>query len=366
MIRQPVAVGAVGDVATSSLFWRYAGQLHLTVALQARFSLEQDAAVARLPIGANDALRAAAGDAVPYRPACDVWLIGHCHGRPLTPTSPIITRLAVFRGAQALVEHQLRVTEGSDVGVAGYGPRRQSAMAELDSGGVLEIPRGFDWNLLQAAHPNQRVPFLHGDEMLFVEGLMPGRPRVRCRIPQARAVATLWPRGGKPNENGHALPLALDTLGVDCDSGTCVMVWRGYLPVDGEEVAPRLLIAAGLEGEGSGAIDWHEAWVLANAAAVVAAASTSGTLDLSFEPAPLTPAVSSRRPTSEETTLEVEETGDGTPEGRAPLPFRASPVSAPPPPPLPTPVRGRPRAATLETIETAPGPTRPATPFEKE
>jgi hypothetical protein len=362
MFRQPVAVGAASDVATSSLLWRYAGQLHLSVAIQARFSLEQDAALRPRSFGPPDALSAAASDPVPYRPACDVWLIGHCHTRALSPMSPITTRLAIYRSAQVLIDHSLRAIEGSDVGIAGYGPRRNSALADLEADGVLEIPRGFEWTMLHSAQPSQRVAFLHGDEMLLVEGMLPARPRLRCRVPQVRAAAAIWQRGSKPHDPRHPLDLALDTLGIDSDSGDCVLVWRGYVPIDDDTAPRRMLVAAGLEGEGFPPIDWHEAWVIANAAAMVAMASTSGTLDLADVAPPAHAAPPSSGPLREESTLDIEDPQEQANDPAA-LPFRSAVEGGSRPPP-PAPPKGRPRAATLETIEAPPGARGPATPFE--
>jgi hypothetical protein len=192
MTIEPLAVGAVGDVAASSLLWRYGGQLHLCVAVRASYLLVDDGVAQRDETTRVLAL-APADDRVPYRQGCDVWMVGHCNAKPLNPTAPLTTRVMLRGSHEQLLDKQHRVMKGSDLGVAGYGPRRTGKwLGELTENGVVEIPRNFDWTKLHAAPPSQRVRYLEGGERLLIERVLADHSKMRCQIPKARGEARVW------------------------------------------------------------------------------------------------------------------------------------------------------------------------------
>jgi hypothetical protein len=69
-----VHVRAEGPVAAGAMLWRYRGQLHLTAIVKATFSIAQGGAVS---VVAPEELHAS--DRVPFRPLCDVTLVGSAH-----------------------------------------------------------------------------------------------------------------------------------------------------------------------------------------------------------------------------------------------------------------------------------------------
>src|SRR5439155_9737324 len=91
--REPVTGGA--------RVWRLRGQLHVTVAAKASFSMVPDGVVT--PCATSPITRA---DLVPYRPKVDVTMTGHARigGAPRAQV-----RLAIFRGDATLVDKFVRV-----------------------------------------------------------------------------------------------------------------------------------------------------------------------------------------------------------------------------------------------------------------
>jgi hypothetical protein len=288
MIRAPLAVGAVGDVLATSLMWRYGGQLHLCVTVRARYALVDDGVAERIATQGVANL-APADDVVPYRDSCDVWMVGHCHGQPLSPDAPMTTRLSLLGGREQLLDRQHRLLKGSDLGVAGYGPRRTNKrLEELIVSDVVEIPRSFDWSKLHATPPNQRVRYLEGGEHITIENVLE-QGKMRCRLPHAAGEAQIWSRGSRPTDAGYPIHLAADTLGIDADTASMTIVWRGSFPIDDAAVPARLIIAAAVRE--NDAIDWEEGWVMANTAALAEGAATGSTLELTPDVKPERPAV---------------------------------------------------------------------------
>ncbi len=280
----PLSVGAIGDVVTGCLLWRYAGQLHLCISVRARYELVSDG-VARRSAARGVPGLAAADDAVPYRQGCDVWMVGHCNATPLTPDAPLTTRLTLFGDRERLLERQHRLMHGSDVGVAGYGPRRTGGwLADLTRDGVVEIPQNFDWTQLHAAPVSQRTRHLEGNELLVLEGLLEQRGAMRCRIPAARGLVRVWARGAQASDPSYAIHVVADTLAIDTDAAALTAVWRGSFPIEDVSVASGIIACAGVE-EGE-PIDWEEGWVIANTAALMGADAriTGSTLELSHGP----------------------------------------------------------------------------------
>lgn len=119
-----------------------------------------------------------------------------------------------------------------------------------------EIHAGFDWSYFQVAPLDQRIDGLHGDEWLVLEGMSATNPRVRSRLPSARAEARLFGLPGTPD--GAPLALIADTLRVDADRMGCFVVWRADIAVPSEEALAGLRVVVGVETEQL-AIQWPEA-----------------------------------------------------------------------------------------------------------
>jgi hypothetical protein len=131
-------------------------------------------------------------------------------------------------------------------------PARRKLLAGVDrkalDAPVAEIPEGFDFAYFQAAPLDQRVEPLVGDEWLVLEGMSPTLPRLRSRLPSARAVVLVY---GLPGVVGGAqLEVLADTLRVDADRLGCALVWRGDFAVPGEAALAGLTVLAGVEMEG--------------------------------------------------------------------------------------------------------------------
>lgn len=319
MTVEPLAIGAVGDVATSSLLWRYSGQLHLCVAVRASFLLV-DGGVAQRDAATRVAALAAADDRVPYRQGCDVWMVGHCNAKPLSPTAPLTTRIELRGGRDQLLDKQHRLMQGSDLGGAGYGPRRTGSwLAELDTDGVVEIPRNFDWTKLHAAPPSQRVRYLEGGEHLSIDGVLADRAKMRSQIPRVGGVARIWGRGSRPTDAGYAIHLVADTLGIDGDTGCFTIVWRGSFPIDDVTVPRRLIIAAGVADEAP--VDWEQAWVMANTAALADHFEESTVELVHAQSSPASTPFAPERPSQQEGAALRPATIDGAPwSERKPVP----------------------------------------------
>ncbi|MFT3766880.1 MAG: DUF2169 domain-containing protein [Minicystis sp.] len=131
-------------------------------------------------------------------------------------------------------------------------PARRKLIAGIDrkalDAPIPEIPEGFDWSYYQAAPVDQRVDPIHGDEWLVLEGMSATLPRLRSRLPSARALALVHGLHDAPD--GAAIELQADTLRIDADRMGCTVVWRGDFAVPGEEALAGLRVIAGVEMEG--------------------------------------------------------------------------------------------------------------------
>jgi hypothetical protein len=250
----------------------------------------------------------AASDLVPYRPAVDVTAVGHARAPAGHPVAALSVRLALYRGA-ALLDKTIHVFgdravatpmqvalferiplryerayggllfEKNPLGlgagrdavalpnlvspldparVAGFGPisrygaeRRKllgDAPKKRVEGAILEVPDGFGWEYFHNAPDDQRIPALHGDEWLILDGMHPLRSRLQTQLPGARAVARVYPATPDPIRD---LELVADTLTIDGDAETFSVVWRGAFPLPGGEASlSGLQVAVGLESPG--------------------------------------------------------------------------------------------------------------------
>ena len=262
-----------------------------------------------------------ASDFVPYRPQTDLWLTGHAHAPHGGTLTASVARLALFRGGEALFDKSVHVLgdrvssdarpapfsmmplsyerayggvghDDNPVGVgaderhllpnivhpdardrvAGFGPispywrARRGALTPA-ARRLLEqdepvVPAGFSWAYFQAAPVDQRLPFLHGDEWLVLDGMHPTKLRVRSRLPKARAVARIFALDADPADDaGDAVEMVLDTVAIDADRQTCALTWRGVVSVP---LTPALAVAAGIALHGE-QVNWERARVRAHA-----------------------------------------------------------------------------------------------------
>jgi hypothetical protein len=110
-----------------------------------------------------------------------------------------------------------------------------------------EIHEGFDWAYFQAAPADQRVDHLHGDEWVVLEGMSATLPRVRSRLPSARAAARVHGLAG--HDSDEPIPLVLDTLRIDADRMAAWLVWRTDFAVPDEEALAALRVVVGVATE---------------------------------------------------------------------------------------------------------------------
>lgn len=311
--RWPVDVVAVGPTAAGCVAWRERRQLHLTVIAKATFSLAHgrpmtlaepaplahaDHHFDRSPLKSVET----ASDLAPYRPYCDVTLLGHAHAPPGRPLPAASVHLGVFRGREAVLDKTLhvfgdRLVQGgaptaprpfqrlpltyeraaasaeNPVGIgagtgklpnvvdprgatilAGFGPisrywRQRKGLVKDErvrfDQEIAELGDGFPWEYFQAAPPDQCIDFLRGDEWLVLDGVHPALPRLSTQLPGARASARIATYGAAPTVRG--LTLVADTLAIDADRGVASIVWRARFPLQSEAALPHLRIAVGVE-----------------------------------------------------------------------------------------------------------------------
>ncbi|NDC54027.1 MAG: DUF2169 domain-containing protein [Planctomycetia bacterium] len=200
------------------------------------------------------------------------------HGGPRDHANP----LGVGRTAEAVpaIEHASAplTSPGDTHPPAGFGPlarewrQRRDALAGFGPGWLKDrwpwLPQGFDPEHFMAAPPDQRLPgFLRGDEPAVFENLCAEAAEVRTRLPGIRArlfvLEKTGPRLHDPLGDLCEVPLALDTLAVDLDARTVVLVWRGIRPV--RSLALRDVAAALLFAEPLAAVDQppahYRAWL---------------------------------------------------------------------------------------------------------
>ncbi len=182
------------------------------------------------------------------------------------------------RGAAGAAAAIPNLVDAADPGrPAGFGPiaahwserrRLRGALAPtaLDQG-IVELPDDMTWEWFQAAPPDQRTPYLHGDEWIVLDGLHPSLPRVQTQLPSARGVARVYLEG-RVND----VELVADTLAIDGDAQSCAVVWRGRFALSSEAALATVRIAGALAMPGQ-PVTWPEAAELARTPDAPAAAA---------------------------------------------------------------------------------------------
>lgn len=293
----PITVAPIGPVSTGWLVFRRHPEVRLAVVAKATFGLVEAAEraleppwmqpLAPQPLFADDRNQLSMptasvefpGDFAPYLGRTDVVLNGLVHP-PATSA-----RLLLGRHGNALLDKTVFVTDPNrsplnpipltyeqayggpthaenPVGrlspalwnghslerVVGFGAlsRHWPARARLlepaqfhpRPSGFVELPPDFAWDALQAAPPDQRLPLLHGDEWIRVEGVAHRMARLVGRLPALTARAE---EAGRPVAS---LSFVLDQLLVDAAARRCHVRFRALTPWSGEPRDLRVEILA--------------------------------------------------------------------------------------------------------------------------
>jgi len=96
----------------------------------------------------------------------------------------------------------------------------------------------FDWSFFNAAPPDQRVPYLRGDEELLFQNLHAGAEVFRSRLPGLRIRAFASDAPGRLRE----VAMVLDTLLADLDEGALHLVWRGLTDAKEDDLSEETVI----------------------------------------------------------------------------------------------------------------------------
>jgi uncharacterized protein YjbI with pentapeptide repeats len=92
------------------------------------------------------------------------------------------------------------------------------------------LPEDFDFAYFNAAPVDLQVPYLKGDELFDVTGVMPGGAVLDGRLPGVRPYVYAQ-KSSRAGGELLALHMNLDTVLVDAKTQTLTLVWRGLLEV---------------------------------------------------------------------------------------------------------------------------------------
>lgn len=267
-----IPITVVGPASVGTVAWRARGACYLTVVVKGTFALVPDARMTPVepdPIFALEQANAEGiglrtpGDLAPHLGAADVWLVGHAAAPPGVVGPSISVRLLVVQGGVVQIQKELVLNigqgtaRGATVPIAGAGPISASwplrarwlegGGAPRQTGRMLDIPEGLRWEYFQTAPLDQRVAGIRGDEVVMLDGMVAGFPRLSTTFPAARGVARIYRRSAAVPRQGERLSLWPDTLQIDVDTLRCSILWRGRLAISGEEDLGALRLVAGLE-----------------------------------------------------------------------------------------------------------------------
>ncbi|NUO48585.1 MAG: DUF2169 domain-containing protein [Polyangiaceae bacterium] len=302
----PIDVEMVGAASGGTVLWRHAGRTTLTIVVKASFALDEGAARLLAPADLvveerflpHSRSLLADVDIAPYKPRAEVTFVGSAF--PPSPVPQAMTRLAI-QGTSPLFDRPLRVLGdrqapgappapfrsmplswdrawaepmSNPVGVqpgqgrgpnvldptnenapASYGPisRAWGARARflgrgdprMTLGTRPEMPAELSWGLFLSAPVDQQVSRLQGDEVLILENLIEGAPRVRCQLPGPRANARYF--GPNAPHDGASVAMRLDTLAINGYERVVHVLWRGTMAFPNEAAASASRVVAGIE-----------------------------------------------------------------------------------------------------------------------
>ncbi|WP_438011122.1 DUF2169 domain-containing protein [Sorangium sp. So ce321] len=427
------SVTPIGAATAAAVSWRFKGELRVTAIVKATFAFANDTAMPR--VAPQEIIRAEiqhgamhvrsvrfTTDLAPRLLQADVLWTGHAHAPHGRPVDTLPVRLGLFSSSGwTLLDKTLMVRKrggfvrlpvdlehayggfgfpGNPFGigyaegepnildprdakrVAGFGPISQAMPARRRLLGatprallereIAEIPDDLCWEYFQAAPPDQRTPFLRGDEWIVMDGLHPSAPRVRMRLPGARGFARVHGLSDLGVDEREALPLSADTLRIDGDEQRCTVTWRGSFPVPAEGALSRMRILAGVELPGE-PIAWPAPGAAIHSAAAAGTGLAPGSGADDADDAALKSTLAMSREASQTGSKRLDGTVDLADRAVAQLPaastlpFQPAPAGASPlarPAPLPPEVPLR-RSATAslpkDVIDHA--ARQPATPF---
>jgi hypothetical protein len=115
-------------------------------------------------------------------------------------------------------------------------------------------PPGFDFQIFNAAPPEQQLDEIPPGVEISLENLSSVYPQLETRLPLLRVKLF---RRAAPGDRVAELPVRCDTLWIDVDRALAFALWRGAVPLSGpEEAAHGTLVVVALgEGEAVGAGD---------------------------------------------------------------------------------------------------------------
>jgi hypothetical protein len=123
----------------------------------------------------------------------------------------------------------------------GFGPIGRTWQPRLKKAGTYDekwikerapaLPLDFDEGYYNCALEDQQIPYLRGDEEVWVTNMHPQYPNFVSRLPGIR-VRCLFQRD-LTSELVEELPMNLDTLWIDMEQLQMVLVWRGRIKSEG-------------------------------------------------------------------------------------------------------------------------------------
>ncbi len=242
-------------------------------------------------------------DRVPFRTRADVVLVGHAYpdaGQPAAMTRQGALRLS--RGEERLVDKTLLVRGDQQAGEqlplekiplryeqpyggsgcldnplgvganglrepnivypneptvpAGFGPisqrlpsrkrllsREQLSALAVDAN---KFSPGFVWDYFQCAPSDQQIPFLRGDEVLYLLGVHPQVDEREWVLPQLSALGAIY---GLNGDAATEVILACDTVLIEPDEQRVSLSWRGWLRVPSDAETSALVVVAGVASD---------------------------------------------------------------------------------------------------------------------
>lgn len=301
----PIPIETVSYAVAGTVLWRHVGRVTLTVVVKVKLTL--DDGLAKLApveeiVCAERFLPQSRSvsddvDIAPYKPRAEVTFVGNAYAGSLA--DHVNVRLGV-QGEGSYFDKMLQVvgdrpgpnapptpftrmplmwdrTWGENtmnpVGVdrsgrrwpnilnpqdpnspAGFGPLSRSWQARSRflrggdpralEGAALQMPNELSWGYFLAAPQDQQLEKLRGNEVVFLENMIEGRPRVRSQLPGPIATARLY--GPTASAAGQSIDLKIDTLAINGDRRCAYLVWRGTTPFD-EAAAGRSKVVTNVE-----------------------------------------------------------------------------------------------------------------------
>jgi hypothetical protein len=116
---------------------------------------------------------------------------------------------------------------------------------------IVELPADFQWEYFQAAPADQQIGFLKGDEWIVLDALDAAHPRIRMRLPGARAAARVHGLAAFGVRDGGPLDLALDLLHVDGEEQCVTATFRTSFVVPSEDALPAVRVVVGVATDGA-------------------------------------------------------------------------------------------------------------------